>query len=544
MALDPGIIISTSPSESIYSSLDISDRCVVKNLRSRSNDVRIENWFADETILKKSKRRSFSVMCDQLTVAEIEQLERWDHNRTLLRILGNYGPNTIFYQSFQRAHGSLYTTGAQIGDVGVFGRAMSGSGGTRICCMYDIDKNQLVQFADDVPRYRQFGADNLWGIDGLLLESETQVAQTRSYPESGTELWVDSVSGLPTGSFTTDAKPNIIGVDSVYYVVQTSGANDLWYPSISTGTFSANCSVSLWVMGQGIVQLEAYDVTGAATITTSNQILQNNTWTKIIIENIDLTGVSALRLKLRALTDSIVYIGNVNVQNVARPNEDIYCTPNSSAKGYDSLLISALKGLTNAATFTFAIEWPRWEVPGKHWLLNNSQDMELWLENTGTAPISGKLFFQKKNASYKAEYTGMDALIEAPELTGIIGAGYSDSNIKLWVNGAMVDQNGSYNALHTQTGSVYVGSDANEGAWNAPIAWMRVDDTLLSDAEQLEIANIYINPERRVWALRNEGREFVIDRKPSNIVVTPDRYRSTFVLREVRSEATATTEVK
>lgn len=544
MAVDPAIVIGTAPSETVQESIDMADGCVVQPLSGQSNDVTIENWFADETLLLKSRRRRFRVSCDQLTVDQIQMLERWYHNRNLVRLMGNYGANTIFYQSFQRHHGTTKATGAQIGSAGTFDRDFTGSGGTRVSCCYDADRNQLLQYEDDEPRYRRLGSANPWNMKGLLLESQCSALQSRSYPVSGTELWKDSVSGLATGSFDSDVKPNIVGVDQVYRVVQLTTSNDQVYASIATGTVTTGCSAHVWLMGDGIIQFEAYDDTGAATLATTITTLQGNTWTKVQLENLDFTGVNSCTLKLRALADSIIFIGNCNIQDNAYPLEDIYNTPNSTQKEYDSLLVSGLKGLTNAATFTFCIEWPRWEQPGKHWLLNNSNNLELWLENTGVGPVTGKLYFQKKASPYYAQYTGVDVLVQTPGLPGIIGAGYDTNNIKLWINGSMVDQLGSYGPIHSQSDDVYIGSDTNTRAWDAPIAWIRIDDVLLSDADQSEIYSRYLNGERRVWCQRNEGRDFVVERMPSRIMVDPDRYDSTFELREVRSEPTATIEAR
>jgi hypothetical protein len=533
MAQDPGIVISTAPSESVYDSIDLSERCVVEMLAEKSNDVVVKNWYNDESLIRKSRRRRFRVMADSLTPTEMLQLEEWFLNRKLVRMLSNHSDATTFYHCFQRATptGGI---GAQKGTVPTFLRTMSGAGGTRKATYYDADNNVLVPVDDGEPRYENVG----WGMKGILLEPEENSQALRTYPESGTELWKDIVTTLPTGSFVTDVRPNIYGVSSVYRVAQNTTSNDQYY-DVGVGGINDGY-VTLWLLGTGYAQLEAYSVDAATTLGTANLQLEGNVWNRVEIPELDFSATTTLRLKLRAITQhSLFHIGNVNVGNVRTPQSDIYCTPTGTTKPEDLMIVTGLKGASVEQTYSFCLAWPDYTRQQKLWLMDNANNLQLWIyENPSTVYT---LYAQKKTGSYKVQFT-LDPVIQAPTLPGIISFGYDGDNLKLWVNGVLRDTTSQTGVLHTTNDNFYVGSFTNNSAISSTIAWIRIDDRLITDAEVLELYSRYAYPERRVWTLRNEGRNFVIEGKPSKIQVTPDYYTTRFTLREVSSEQTSTIE--
>jgi len=449
-----------------------------------------------------------------------------------LRINGNYCGSTIFYQSFQRAD-SLGGIGSQIGATPLFSRTQ----GTQAYSTYPrASDGTLIKVDPDIPRYKAVA----WGMNGILLESSAINYFQVSHPTSGSLLWA-TLTGTPTISWDANCMENVYGKGGAASAIMAVG--DSIYYGCSTTAINTGC-LSVWLAGQGTVQVEAYNVTTSATIKVSPTVsLTHNVWQLVTLSELDLSTCNSLRIIIRPVTNAArALVGNVMCTAQLFQLQHIVVELAAAAKDIDEFYVMGLKGLTNAATFTAAVIMPPYNLGARnHWLLNNRQNLEMWAEKIDAT--TGRLFFQKKVSGVKAECT-LSILTQMPGAPAILSGGYDANEITLWVNGVRKNSMSYVGIIHTQTNYVQLGNLTQVSAWNAPMMWLRIDNKLLSDTEQAEIFSRYYNQERRVWVNWCEGRDFVIDNMPSAIRVVPDSFQSSFRLIEIRSNETATVEEK
>ncbi|MCH7548563.1 MAG: hypothetical protein IH969_03335, partial [Candidatus Krumholzibacteriota bacterium] len=264
---DPGIRLTTAPQER-YEEIDLEGKARVRSAPPIVNDVEVEDWWGQETVVKKTIQRVYDIAIDDMTLATIDQLYRWKHNRTLLRINGNYGPYTEFYQCFQRSNPADVTdVGAQIGSA-TFARADSAA----LDAMYENDDGLLVPVATiGEARYEP----SAYGMKGLLLEDQFSNLFQRSHAESGQLFWTVH-TGSPTIVWsTTQQREKQFGQGGALHITMSN--TEIIRASI---TFSGTtASAGVWLAGNGDIVLSLNETVPGSSVVATQAITLTPHWT-------------------------------------------------------------------------------------------------------------------------------------------------------------------------------------------------------------------------------------------------------------------------
>jgi hypothetical protein len=533
---DPGIKIMTAPSELVdndfYDELDLENKAVVRSRTPRDHDVRVRDFWAQESVVRKSVQRVFEVAIGNVTPAQMLKLEQWHHDRRLLRILGNYDRNTIYYQCFQRPQQTDQTEpGAQIG--------------TYTYARSDFSDSEVGYISRDDQLHTKDGADypvyehyDTWAMNGLNMYSQRTNYLSKSLGIFGAEEWA-ALDGAPAVTWDGDEVPHTDGAAGC--VIGWLASGDSIY-RLSTSLASVNTiTASVWIKGNGNCTVEIENASGRATLDSTNVTLLGREWQKVVLRNIDVTSVSTVNFVINYWTvGTRVVVGSAAIIDNSIEMRHWITTASNRPRGMDKLRATNLTGLSTEGAISLCFVLPSYGGNEKLWLIRNSQDMEMWIEPvTGT---TSKLYFQKKSASYKVEYT-MSQSIFFPGAPIVVTATYDTFALYLYINGTLRDSTAQLGVTHGTADNVYFGNYlGTQETFNERLFWARIDNKLMSGTAALDLSNRYLLPERRIWALRNEGREFRIKTMSSRLRVGPDQYMASCVLEEVRNYHSATVE--
>lgn len=524
MAQDPGIRLSTAPSVVPFEEMDLETTAELALADAQDLDEQVELYRGNVETVPRAMKRAFEIRMPAVAASDLEKLDRWRHDRIRVRINGNYGARTVFYQCFQRRNpydGARIAP--QIG-AATFARATTPGKALELS-----PTGVLNEVADAQPRF----AAGPWGMRGILLEAGANNYILTSHPASGSLLWA-AFAGAPSLTWTTEVAEHVLGAggalrvvlgasESVYLVGAVSGTRmsaGLWYRAAS----GPSCTFEARDFTSGTLLASASMTTG----TTEGD------WRHVRLDYINVSGVATVRLVVKAsASGAIVYLGNANLHNSDVLLTHMRATGGTGAtKPLDSLLLTGLRGLTAACTIQLGLIMPSNTIgTQRKWLAYNASGLEWYVD-----PTNQHVYFQKKAVSNKAEYTTTKLTIPGVVASEAVLAGtWGLTDIALYEDGVLKNS-ATYTANHTQGDSLYIGGETvgNRGADTA-IAWIRVDAERLSAAAIAEVAGRYTDPIRRSWTIWSEGRDFIIERLSGRIQVGPDTFEVTARIREMRA---------
>lgn len=523
--------IKTAPSESVYEELDLVDVAEPEMLSPVSMDVELQLYDGDINLIERAMQSRIRLKLIGATSAQIEQFEKWQHERTFLRLNGNYGERTIFYNSFQRPRIFTGEIGAQIGTNPTLDRDFTTVQGD---ATYIGDDGKFHIVPDDYPRYQE----SCYGMKGLLVESASENLMVRTHPQSGNLLWTLH-TGTPTINWSTYFESPVVDpsmTDGTAVISMAVG--DLVYHLSNTTSTTGDHSYFVYVRGWGQIRVRAYK-NGSTHVVSSNGVnLDPEEWTRIELRAIALTSSDYVQMRIECLS-ATAYFFVANDQLEPLPYHTSYMhniTANGKCiKEMDEVALTNLKNLSGGGTFIMGLKHPGFLTPfpsTSHWFLGDANE-------TFKLQYQINLFtqyFQKKSAGLNANY--ISAITPGTEM--IIAGSYNKDWITIYENGVEKDESAYGGVAHSIGTTLYMGAYIQRLGPNAPIAFLRIDDKRMTDAEVLKAAQLYTDADIRLWTNRCEGRDYIIDKMSTPLRVGPGTHDSTVVLKEMQAEETAT----
>jgi len=522
------LVLKTAPDITPYEELDISDDHAPKILSPQSRDIILDLYKGNQQLIKRSLRSKFQLKAQGVSSATIQQYMNWQQERIRLRINGNYGSRTIFYQTFRRANANDNSLGVQIGTEPTFDRDVTSTDGE---ATYLADDGKFHVVSDDVPRYE----GSCFGGKGLLIEGESRNYMAYSHPQSGLLLW-GAFLGTPTISWSAAFESIVDGMAGGAYCNIPNGEKVYHTSSIVQSTETH--SYFVYLRGWGTVRVQAYK-NGLTYLTQSQGIvLSPDEYTRIELRGISLANGDYVYMVIEALADTNVWIFNDQLE--PRPHHTSYihnvATGQYTVREMDKIELTNVNNLTGAGTFSLGVLFPGYSIPTfgppYYWYLSDSPEtFKLYYDVANL-----KTYFQKKSASYKAEF--LHAPTADSEL--IVTGCYDNDYIKLYIDGDEKDSMGNF-PVHSVGSTFHIGAATSKDAITNPVAFLRIDDIRLSSAEILSMANMYLDADSLIWTNFGEGRDFRIIKMTTPLRVGPGTWDSTIVFGEVQAEETATT---
>ncbi len=525
--------LMTAPSERVYEELEIAgptgDYAKPRLLDPKSLDVDMQLWSGDRSIVLRAMQMRIGLPFEGITSAQAEQLEKWKHNRSFLRINGNYGARTIWYQSFQRlTYDNLISP--QIGLEPAFDRDESSGYGKRT---YLGDDGLLYPVGDDIPRVEPAA----WDMKGILLEDDTRNAVGKSHPTSGSLNWA-SHAGSPSLFWTTDMQSNVYGEAGCLYVVGATNDAVKHTSQPLIGDFIR--SYSVYIKGHGQIHIEVYNDTATTSLKTGTTVtLDPENWQRLTVVNFSGAGNGhTLSARIWFDTNAHFWIAGDQIENKPFASSYIHnpTWTGTPLVDVDQLDISGLKGLSAAGSFSFGFQ--HFHSLGEnhtsplHFLLADAgENFELYFDAS-----TDKFYFQKKSVSKRVEYVTTKAENDPIILTGC----YDEEYIEIWEDGVRKDQLAYGYSIHSVPGTLYMWGQVSHAAWGAPIMFARIDNAKLPDSEIQRLADFYTDANSRIWTNRCEGRDFIIERMSVPLRVGPGTWDCAVQLHEVAAKETAT----
>ena len=301
-------ILKTAPSRlPQYEELDLSDNIMYpQQIRSVVRDIKLVNFYGNEQIIKTGRGPRFRIRYDQITRAQLEQIEKWEQERIPVTFNGNYDASTWLLFNFFRAGRDAVTLEPLIEltkdpFTWSYDRTTTNSNASYILDDQFDPAHEYV--ADDVPRF----AEGWQGLPGIICESYTQQLTAPSHPDTGDNVWVGA-SGSPVISLSS-SDSHYTGMAKTLYVAMNDTEAIEWQSPIYSAWAGANitdtdCSFSVYVKGEGTVRLQANNslvlsppVNGPATVLTGK-------WQRLVLERIFINKVAGNRLDIEIQNNS------------------------------------------------------------------------------------------------------------------------------------------------------------------------------------------------------------------------------------------------
>lgn len=505
-----------------------------EQLASIQNDLIIRNWFGEGQIFQKSLQNQFAIKLHGITPANLFILEKWYHNRMLLRLNGWYNQYTKFYAPLFRAGGvELVDPGYQIAiptEDPTFARAHSA---TKVAYYVGADGLHYPS-SNNVPRYQE----GYKGLRGILLEGDTTNYAYRSFPDSGNLIWLSGV-GTPTVAWQAEEPQHVYGFAGAVQASLGAIGNTCYWTNSNYGA-ATKYSFGVWLKGQGTVRLKLTNVTGGP-LYTSELTLSPHSWQLLKYENFAISA-SPVRVDIESRqANTTVFIGGLQLEgdnpitsfilnqsgtgNYTRDMDDLKWA-NQKIPQEEGALFVVMKQPGGFEYATGAAETPI--LSGSY-----SNDFQLKFKKS-----TNYWYFHAKTSSIQIGFAttkgeGDDTLISTTWHDLQYGqAIYEDGTYK---------NSSSHSAIYTKSKSIEAGIQSTGRGPNTVISAIRIDGKRYTNADMETICDEMVDDEKRKWLASFEGRNFIIeDFKRRMMAGHPDKYEGEFVLREISSAEQAT----
>lgn len=516
-------VLRTALDEQAYEELDIEE---VEPTMGKpiSEDVEIKLWEGDVKLSQRAMRKTLRLDFRGAPTARILQLERWLHDRTRLRLNGNWGAHTQWYQAFQRRNEDTNAIGSQKGSEPVFDRDVTNGYAT-----YLGPDGRLYIASNDIPRYER----SAFGMNGILLEGDSINHFTYTHPSSGNVLWT-TYQGSPQINWQDRHDSIVTAMTGTLQVYMASGEGVKL--SSSAVTASTDYTFFVYVIGHGNINLQIYNGSTSTVLMTLNNIpLDADNWLKLVAKDFALSNGNWIDARITSNGATLMYLAGHQLEPHEFATRYIHgMSGGQPTKELDSMKIEDVKGLPGAGMATMAFQLP--DLSGNknlaYLLTNDAVNFKFYYD-----PSNKKFYFQKYTATYKVEYT-------TSKLAGddiILTVGWDDTKLVILENGVLKDSTACTVPYNAET-FYYVGNNTTKEAPWTPIAFIRIDSALMPNDDIISLHDMYLDQDSRIWMTRFEGRDMRISSMTSPLRVGPGRYDSAVILEEIQAERTGTIE--
>lgn len=538
-------ILKTAPSRlPQYEELDLSDNVMYpQQVRPIVRDIKLVNFYGNEQLIKTGRGPRFRIRYDQITSAQLSQIEKWEQGRIPVTFNGNYdGTTWLLYHLFRAARdGATLAPLIELSEETFthgFLRTTTNSNASYILDDRADPGHDYV--ADDIPRFMT----GWHGYPGLISEPASHNLVAPSHPVTADVVW-QSATGTPSLGIL-QASSHYTGVQEVLRVQMDDTEAIEWqspiYSSWLGGTINDdNCSFSVYLRGQGTVRLQANNslvdggpINGTATALTGE-------WQRFLLEDIPITNVGANRLDIeiqnnsgspiqlhvggaqleqgKAVTSYIHTLGSTAPQRapdrfqiqsgaVPTPAEGTIfsgLTHPQDTFAYDGTSPSGA-AIENEYLFFNAGTWPgfhgiAWHPASKKWLFRRFATTI----SQGTASTKSP----GDNTIITAAWRDYDELALYED--DIEVASQSVTDLQTAGIGSFFVANGGFTFPH-----YYVGISNPERAAGI-VSWLRWDRVKKTEAEIAVIAALLGSADQVRWNAQFWGREFAVEGFSRNI---------------------------
>ena len=310
-------------------------------------------------------------------------------------------------------------------------------------------------------------------------------------------------------------------------------------PGTGSGISAGRYSFVVWVKGEGLISLEVSGANVAGSPVSGSPVLQDSTWQKVILENVEITGGGTITIKVKSATKAYFLLG---AQQFSKYPENVSYIDhlegsaqvvNDDEVSYDTVRFPFFNGTIYCALQApTAIGEKRLPVFNRD--AGGGNRLGLWYDGT-----TDKWTFTKKTAGIEVAWT--------PDRTRgddtIIAIAYSPEALVAFENdpGNAVGLEVIAQRQSVSPGFAVGLDDVDDDyGLNRPLYFLRIDEGNIDGDEIARVFNLFEDPNQRMWQKAFEGRIFEV-RSPSNKMEAALN-ENRFTLQEVDSVITSTHE--
>ena len=490
-----------------FSEIDVSTRLAPYESDPDDYDAKSRNTRGRLTRVLRGMGRHFILPnLYQLTESEVEVLKRMKQERMRIALSPNWNANTLLYARYNRLDPGSGLPSTVYGPAPTFARSASS---TNISATQQRADGRFDLLAVNRARFEPSETTNAFSpMQGLRSFGQHKNYFGQSHPKSGALIWtLTNTSGQ--ASWVWDANLPRMVTDASSGAGRFIGRANPDFISFAVAAYDAApfISVGVWVIGEGTVSLQ---LTGGATATSADLVLQPNVWQLLSLEGIAASG-AAVTVRINAkVTQTFCGVGGAQFNGSRRLLGYAHNIANTTVYqiGVDDLYYD-LQLPVFGTTIHVGLEMPDLVVGGEQCVLGVDQGGGNRLVLRYRADTN-KFSFQKTAlGTAVGEWTPQKSAGQGT----VISISAQKNGYRIYENGVQVFNTG-FGIPEPIARGLHVGWDGVAGnedeAWNGLIYFVRVDQAPFDLAEVNYVSSLYNDAQQINWTRWCEGRIFEI----------------------------------